>query len=160
MIDTDKYENHSTGWKHKINHSTYSIINDDGQKVASVPCYEECNIDSQLIADAPLLLAEVKRLRAYKEFADGVDEWSSGAAFIHHLATAVQGIRLTGELDEDAFNKGCQEYYNGENSIAQVSTIQWNNLEEEVKRLREEVYNLTRANDTAWALLEVAGEEE
>tara|TARA_B100001063_G_C16331902_1_gene342542 strand:+ start:171 stop:413 length:243 start_codon:yes stop_codon:yes gene_type:complete len=24
----------------------------------------------------------------------------------------------------------------------------------------EEVYNLTRANDTAWALLEVAGEEE
>jgi len=30
----------------------------------------------------------------------------------------------------------------------------------EVKRLREEVYNLTRANDTAWALLEVAGEEE
>ena len=30
----------------------------------------------------------------------------------------------------------------------------------EVKRLREEVYNLTRANDTAWALLKVAGEEE
>ena len=30
----------------------------------------------------------------------------------------------------------------------------------EVKRLREEVYNLTRANDTAWALLEVEGEEE
>ena len=28
----------------------------------------------------------------------------------------------------------------------------------EVKRLREEVYNLKRANDTAWALLEVAGE--
>jgi hypothetical protein len=63
MIDTDKYEGHSTGWKHKINHSTYSIINDDGQKVASVPCYEECNKDSQLIADAPLLLEEVKRLR-------------------------------------------------------------------------------------------------
>ena len=63
MIDTDKYKGHSTGWKHKINHSTYSIINDDGQKVASVPCYEECNKDSQLIADAPLLLAEIKRLR-------------------------------------------------------------------------------------------------
>jgi len=63
MIDTDKYEGHSTGWKRKINHSTYSIINDDRQKVASVPCYEECNKDSQLIADAPLLLAEVKRLR-------------------------------------------------------------------------------------------------
>jgi len=67
MIDTDKYEGHSTGWKRKINHSTYSIINDDGQKVASVPCYEECNIDSQLIADAPLLLEEVKRLNDYIE---------------------------------------------------------------------------------------------
>ena len=33
-------------------------------------------------------------------------------------------------------------------------------LLQEVKRLREEVYNLTRANDTAWALLEVIGEEE
>jgi hypothetical protein len=63
MIDTSEYEGHSTGWKRKINHSTYSIINDDGQKVASVPCYEECNKDSQLIADAPLLLEEVKRLR-------------------------------------------------------------------------------------------------
>tara|TARA_B100001094_G_scaffold323049_1_gene373293 strand:+ start:316 stop:618 length:303 start_codon:yes stop_codon:yes gene_type:complete len=57
MIDIDKYEGHSTGWKRKINHSTYSIINDDGQKVASVPCYEECNLDSELIADAPLILA-------------------------------------------------------------------------------------------------------
>jgi hypothetical protein len=63
QLQLNKYEGHSTGWKHKINHSTYSIINDDGQKVASVPCYEECNKDSQLIADAPLLLAEVKRLR-------------------------------------------------------------------------------------------------
>ena len=113
MIDTDKYEGHTEG------------LFTDGNKD-----------DAQLIADAPLLLAEVKRLRAYKEFADGVEEWSGGAAFIHHLATAVQGIRRTGELDEDAFNKGCQEYYNGENSIAQVSMNQWNDLREELKRLR------------------------
>jgi|TARA_R100000084_G_scaffold93935_1_gene47706 DNA-directed RNA polymerase subunit F len=32
-------------------------------------------------------------------------------------------------------------------------------LLQEVKRLREEVYNLTRANDTAWALSEVSEEE-
>tara|TARA_R100000781_G_scaffold47084_1_gene31665 strand:- start:2226 stop:2672 length:447 start_codon:yes stop_codon:yes gene_type:complete len=75
MIDTDKYEGHSTGWKHKINHSTYGIINDDGHKVASIGACEDwqkdkSHIDSQLIADAPLLLqaliderAEVKRLR-------------------------------------------------------------------------------------------------
>ena len=75
MIDTDKYEGHSTGWKRKINHSTYSIINDEGHKVASIGAWvnvwkDRSNKDSQLIADAPLILqaliderAEVKRLR-------------------------------------------------------------------------------------------------
>jgi len=76
MIDTDKYEGHSTGWKRKINHSTYSIINDDGQKVASVPCYEECNLDSELIADAPLLLEEVKRLREQLKEANDVIQYA------------------------------------------------------------------------------------
>ena len=33
-------------------------------------------------------------------------------------------------------------------------------LLEELKQLREEVYNLKRANDTAYALLKVVGEEE
>ena len=116
MIDTDKYEGMT------YDNSTTSGI--------------------ELEIAVQDLLAEVKRLRAYKEFADGVDEWSSGAAFIHHLATAVQSIRQTGELDEDAFNKGCQEYYNGENSSAQVSTIQWNDLKEEVKRLREGILSV------------------
>ena len=68
MIDIVKYEGHSTGWKRKINHSTYSIINDDGHKVASIGAWadvwkDKSNKDSQLIADAPLLLEEVKRLR-------------------------------------------------------------------------------------------------
>ena len=138
MIDTDKYEGHYEG----------SWVNQYGDVVKLIYPNESSpslDADQRLIIAAPLLLAEVKRLRAYKEFADGVDEWSSGAAFIHHLATAVQGIRLTGELDEDAFNKGCQEYYNGENSIAQVSTIQWNNLKEEVKRLRDKITLLERA---------------
>ena len=68
MIDTDKYEGHSTGWKRKTNHSTFSIINDDGHKVASIGAWadvweDKSSKDSQLIADAPLLLAEVKRLQ-------------------------------------------------------------------------------------------------
>ena len=51
----------------------YKIINDDGQKVASVPCYEGCSKDSQLIADTPLLLAEVKRLRKeYMELKEAI----------------------------------------------------------------------------------------
>ena len=80
MIDTDKYEGHSTGWKRKINHSTYSIINDDGHKVASIGAWadvwkDKSNKDSQLIADAPLLLEEVKRLRDFIQSVwDGLGE--------------------------------------------------------------------------------------
>jgi hypothetical protein len=71
MINTDKYEGHSTGWKRKINYSTYSIINDDGHKVASIGGWEDVwkdksNIDSQLITDAPLLLEFIQKV---------VEEW-------------------------------------------------------------------------------------
>ena len=44
-----------------MNQTTYSIINSNRQKIASVPCYDRCNIDSLLMRDAPLLLEEVKR---------------------------------------------------------------------------------------------------
>ena len=92
MIDIDEYEGHSTGWKRKINHSTYSIINDDGQKVASVPCYEECSKDSQLIADAPDLLAEVKRLR---------EENNRYLDFIFWLGIEHEGEKLAWEYGDE-----------------------------------------------------------
>jgi capsular polysaccharide biosynthesis protein len=56
MIDTDKYEGHTEGpW------IPYRL-NMGGWTVGNLPLrWEEA--DKQLIADAPLLLAEVKRLR-------------------------------------------------------------------------------------------------
>ena len=51
MIDTDKYEGHNAPWK------VIECI-DDIRVVGEVN-----DIDALLIADAPLLLAEVKRLR-------------------------------------------------------------------------------------------------
>jgi hypothetical protein len=74
------------------------------------------------------LIAEVKRLQAYKEFADGIFEWSHGAAHIHFLATIILGIRRTGELDEDALNHGCSSYYNGPNSSSQASMGEYKEL--------------------------------
>jgi hypothetical protein len=51
MIDTDKYEGHATeGWR-RPNGSAYPIL-----KATN-------NADAELMADAPLLLAEVIRLR-------------------------------------------------------------------------------------------------
>ena len=51
MIDTDKYEGHNKSWK---------VI----EYIQDIRVVGELNeIDAQLIADAPLLLQEVKRLR-------------------------------------------------------------------------------------------------
>ena len=73
MIDTDKYEGHTEGewiaegndkwgWavetpKHDDPYAFIERRNDDGQVVSL------SKADAQLIADAPLLLAEVERLR-------------------------------------------------------------------------------------------------
>ena len=71
MIDTDKYEGHTPApWELITN---YSEENWDNKWVGSVHLFTTLGIsfdvvgvnetDVQLIADAPLLLAEVKRLR-------------------------------------------------------------------------------------------------
>jgi len=53
MIDTDKYEGHSTEYTYEI-----VVVDDEKELIATYA----------LLNDAPLLLAEVKRLRAmYKE---------------------------------------------------------------------------------------------
>ena len=72
MIDTDKYEGHTEGpwW---INHDTQSIWNgtlDEGDMnhVADVDVIHDN--DLRLIADAPLLLEEVKRLKTRLFFAE------------------------------------------------------------------------------------------
>jgi hypothetical protein len=66
MIDTDKYEGHTEGaWKL---HYDGSAIDDDyldyGAQLDPVGALHPMSVaDALLIADAPLLLAEVKRLR-------------------------------------------------------------------------------------------------
>ena len=65
MIDTDKYEGHSTGWKLKMNYSSATIWNDEGHKVATTHYYDSPSNrhDRFIIEDSLKLLAEVKRLR-------------------------------------------------------------------------------------------------
>ena len=64
MIDTDKYEGHTEGpWKHFYakgrSTSDWEIISEKNGVVGRW----ENRADARLMADAPLLLAEVKRLR-------------------------------------------------------------------------------------------------
>ena len=70
MIDTDKYEGHTEGpWCYY--HSNQFIETEEGIHLFTNcgdiddPAYDA---NSELVADAPLLLAEVKRLREEKTF--------------------------------------------------------------------------------------------
>ena len=64
MIDTDKYEGHTEGPWHIENEENYGMRLFICSKDATIlwQC-ETTHADALLVADTPLLLAEVKRLR-------------------------------------------------------------------------------------------------
>tara|TARA_R110002074_G_scaffold293576_1_gene465289 strand:+ start:281 stop:643 length:363 start_codon:yes stop_codon:yes gene_type:complete len=75
MIDTDKYEGHTEGkWKlHYDDSAVDGDYLDYGAQLDPVGALHPMLIaDAQLIADAPLLLAEVKRLRGLLDEIDDV----------------------------------------------------------------------------------------
>jgi len=60
MIDTDKYEGHSEGeWKVGARKSAMTVRDSNGEEIAATNSYS----NARIMADAPLLLAEVKRLQ-------------------------------------------------------------------------------------------------
>mgnify|MGYP003142025777 CR=1 FL=1 len=69
MIDTNKYEGHTTDWEWKD--KEWGVALCGGDSSAGV-CGEICcdTPDGKLAQDAPLLLAEVKRLRKRLEAFD------------------------------------------------------------------------------------------
>ena len=64
-IDTDKYEGHSPApWKWRSNHIFCTTEYKEEEKLAAIAQWISTRSqDAKLMADAPLLLAEVKRLR-------------------------------------------------------------------------------------------------
>lgn len=67
MIDTDKYEGHTEGtwaWER----GALNVLHvKDSEPMHTLLHDEKKDVDAQLIADAPLLLAEVERLRSLAE---------------------------------------------------------------------------------------------
>ena len=65
MIDTDKYEGHGPApWKWERNHIFCTTEYKGEKRLAAIAQWVSTRIaDAELMADAPLLLAEVKRLR-------------------------------------------------------------------------------------------------
>lgn len=75
MIDTDKYEGHAPapwGWRHKV--AEYRLTaNGDKEWIDGIRANEDTDPTVMaLIADAPKLLAEVKRLRKENEYFRGL----------------------------------------------------------------------------------------
>ena len=68
MIDTDKYEGHSEDrvWKQYSTGLTSDYV------------YNSNDADENLVRDAPLLLAEVKRLQAWKKLVSGIVQQQDG----------------------------------------------------------------------------------
>ena len=63
MIDTDKYEGHTPApWEFKHINSNWYQCDKIGEMHMEDIAIEEASVNAQLIADAPLLLEEVKRL--------------------------------------------------------------------------------------------------
>ena len=68
MIDTDKYEGHTRGpWKIKTGNAGHSVKDANGDHVCTIPDPTGMS-NKHIIADAPLLLEEVKRLRDELKF--------------------------------------------------------------------------------------------
>ena len=107
MIDTDKYEGHTPGpWEVRTHYDTTCVCysKDDDSECSFVKIHEEHENeeDAQLIADAPLLLQEVKRLRwgiyfalSYTEPTPHTDDpWMACREFIvEYLESLIAGIR-------------------------------------------------------------------
>ena len=89
MIDTDKYEGHTEGSWELVETSENGTGYEDIKSPTGYTIAQMCDstgADSQLIADAPLLLQEVKRLReeitALNKWADNVREFFGDEAMI------------------------------------------------------------------------------
>ena len=71
MIDIDKYERHSKGWVLEYGDAVRLVYPDESSVTLDA--------DQHLITDAPLLLAEVKRLReATQQIIGNIELWCNG----------------------------------------------------------------------------------
>ena len=91
MIDTDKYEGHTQGhWATTTRKGTWVVYTQDNVDVATMNDYE----DAKLIAAAPLLLEEVKRLREkYERLHDATAEILNkhfGSSFVKAFWEAIE----------------------------------------------------------------------
>jgi len=96
MIDTQKYEGHTEGsWVWSSLNDEELIMFDDVERAKPniIIRAKEDDADAQLIADAPLLLAEVKQIHEILREAFSTEAKHSGAEYLNMIA------RVTGLIE-------------------------------------------------------------
>ena len=106
MIDTDKYEGHTKGiWEVGEFKGRPCVTSRQDSVVPrwakSVARSIFCDADAQLIADAPLLLAEIKRLYGILGDITAVDEWGGDGQEVGITITFEEGGSYTGWLNKE-----------------------------------------------------------
>jgi hypothetical protein len=107
MIDTDKYEGHTEGpWEFKHINSNWYQCDKIGEMHMEDIAIEEASVNAQLIADAPLLLEEVKRLRKAlhieEQIVQAFYEYREDCCFDHCEAWMLEnGHRVVVKIDGD-----------------------------------------------------------
>ncbi len=102
MIDTDKYEGHTEGLWEYDSATIHATAKGGNEIIAEYPCWnynkdqlitkeEEANL--RLMADAPLLLAEVKQIHEILREAFTTEAKHSGAEYLNMIA------RITGLIE-------------------------------------------------------------
>jgi len=90
MIDTDKYEGHSEGeWKVGARKGAMTVRDSNGEEIAATNSYS----NARIMADAPLLLEEVKQIHEILREAFSIEAKHSGAEYLNMIA------RVTGLIE-------------------------------------------------------------
>ncbi len=106
MIDTEKYEGHTPApWEYNTDDDGWTLAaireRDDPDRDEFIVLITKpegnphltMNPDLELMADAPLLLAEVKQLREEVMFLVDLEEFSKDEKYIIHMKAEVERLR-------------------------------------------------------------------
>ena len=102
MIDTDKYEGHPPapwGWRHKV--AEYRLTANGDKEWIDIQVDEDTDPTVMaLIADAPLLLAEVNRLRYHLQKAEELlEQWNENGEGEYYWDGEEYRFRYEGEKE-------------------------------------------------------------
>ena len=118
MIDTDKYEGHTPAddWKSHLIDALFETE------------FPMTYADNQLMADAPKLLAEVKRLREEKDLLRSMQRDGIEASAYDNLLSEINRLREDNEKLHDAINRSFHAKFSG--SAFEIYNGWWEGEEE------------------------------